>query len=574
MPAIGATYADIRALFGGFRATLSGTANPRTAAVPCHLAGYLVSSERARPLGEVRALLDDVVTACVGLDDLERASVVLFYGLHGSPWPIRSQSPGATLSRVVAPRPSAVGRRSRLAGRHATADVDYVLKQALRTIAKSIPIRAADAPWQPCAQGSPFDEVWWLESTAHLTAPERGRVAAEALQSAYALVSIHPTKASELALDLDWWAFRHRSRLADPELHRRPGRRINAERLARANAQMAIEMWRWARRLQDGSSRSVGEGQATDVLWLPDPDVMRFGGLVDELFGAANPMDGVEDALRLIEDGQARGLTPTVPAQLLAWAGPVAMAHVGADRLRRLLNAMSRASAEIEVLARAGHGWLFALLARAGPVPQEQLSEMLLQLSVASSGQGRFAESANLLARARRGASDPVIAFKLMVGESAWRRRFLSGTLRDRRAPRPVAMWSAVGGTWIHGLRAAGLALTARAGHDRREGLSEALRAGVRLVEADNLSRALRDDGWLTRAQYTKLQAERPLLRDAVSRILEQEHAPGGALSSRSVAPYDRARAEVMSEWLAGMFPTDGHGAGVRQRVAQALSDE
>ena len=419
-------YSDLAALLGAFRAILSGTTSPQTRPVPPVVAGYFSGPVGRRPLGEVRKRLNrQVGQAHLDQDALDL--VRLSYGLDLLVVPISGRT-GTSLAEQLPAVPKRLGRpRAQRSGKLGDGPARHLRSKALKQLVSTWSPSQSQL-FRPSPEPHPLHAGWYREAAASLSLVDKQFQLRHVLAVCRELVSQMPGSAS-LLLDLDWWAFQNRLEpFAETGLGR-PLQRINRERFLRAQSYFAIVLWSV---LRDEGLIRFGDLEASESVRRYMRSWYTRGNVLDSV----TSLDRIRTALPELIFQRRQSTTAALGANLVASASPE---DIGAlpGRLRlEAAAAMARVASEHKELGAAATRWL----ARCRP-PADEAEEILIasacvDLSVAASAYGRFAEASAILQRAALlwDLHANLCALSLLaLAESAWRRRLISAAIRHRR---------------------------------------------------------------------------------------------------------------------------------------------
>jgi hypothetical protein len=528
--------ADVESLFNGYRSVLDGTCSASTPPVPPVLAGYTIDDATGarRPLGEVRRLLLAEIKRVDAITGLEYAVLSLYYGLDGVTLPITSNTGRTTIAALLPPLASHTGRpRKRDWDRLGSHGARYARTKALTKLARRWSARELpDAvPMQPAAD--PTGGTWFRHATRGWSDGQRSQLVHEALRRARRDCGPFPEIRRSYWVDLDWWAHHARVSVLSHYGVGRPTSRINAERIARANARMEIALWEAL--LDDDQPRTPAAPRHAGRQ-LPDERSPRHVVAllippddVKELLAIRDPVHAAREAIATLEQQGRHGACDKATALVLGWLEPHVLGALDDEDL-------TRAAADHEELAGVGLSWYEAALRQR--VAPHHLAEGALNLSVAYSARRRYSEAEGVLtAVAMRVQAEASSRRLLAIGRAAWRRRAVSEAIGHRRP---------VGDNQMQNLVRFGLAQAVEAVAHAKESadltLGALLRAQVREGEAVAVASAYLQ---LTVSSKSAIGA----LRDEAWRVHERVTRDVQQWADRAeITAYDLARIEVIGD--------------------------
>lgn len=516
-------------LLNAFRASLNGTSSQKTPWVPAALGGYLLdSSGERRSLGEVRQLLLAQFRAA-GLTSIERTVISLYYGLELTLLPESARTGQSCIASLLPPVPRRTGRpRAQDHGVLGAQGARYVRNTALTKLASTWQARPTSADVASWRVPNPLRSTWFTAATAdHAPLRIRGLVL-RALQSARRHSGLYLDARRELWHDLDWWEHQSAVAVLPGSVIGRPARRINTERLSRANARMEIALWELLRTPEPTRppSHPAQGGLAVEIL-LPPAEVLATLMIHDELQAAQHAIHSLR---RQVNDG----LSSMSAAYLLAWLEPRVVADLDDDTCGEGAAVLTRAAADHHELNTVGLRWFRAAAHR--KVNPRYLAEAALNLSVAAASRRKYAEAEWILIDSGAGASiDSKTAALLAIGHSAWRRRVLSESIAQQRFS--VGLREIARASLQHAIAAVTLLSAARDAE-----FSVWLRAAIRQAEALALSSALV-------AAITTDRAALKGMRDLALRLFDDVSDLHQQVADRqSTTAYDLARVDVIRD--------------------------
>jgi hypothetical protein len=271
------------------------------------------------------------------------------------------------------------------------------------------------------------------------------------------------------------------------------------------------------------------EGQ-TSLLIRPPAEIQELTALQSEREAALATITSLERQARV-------GLTDPNAAYLLSWLEPFVVNDLDAADCGRGAAVLSRAAADHMTLSMLGLSWFESALRRR--VPVLYLAESALNLSVAFAARRRYREAQDILDRlvpVTQGSRHATVL--LCVGHSAWRRRILSESIKNRRG--------------FDGLRLRAISRTAIEQASNAIRLLELdqgdypipfLRTEIRLAEAIALTSALFE------RSGTRVRGPIDSLRSGALRLQENANRAMEIRRTRSqVTAYDVARLQVIDE--------------------------
>ncbi|MGI5238801.1 hypothetical protein [Dactylosporangium sp. CA-139066] len=533
---------DLHRLFNGYRSILDGTCSAATPEVPASLSGYLVDEATGalRPLGQVRQLLLSEIGRCDAVDDLEYAVLALYFGLDLTILPLTARAGQPSVASRLPAAATRLGRPRTVSGGTLGAEgARYLRKRALGKLARAWRPQPAGRPVAPRRVDDPVRSPWFLEATDGWSAAQVSRLLHAALRSARRGCGPFPAIRSELWLDLDWWAHRARLSILSEYGVGRPSTRINAERMARADARMAIALWdmitsdrRRPREpdppASDDGPRAPTRTAAATLLIPPDE--------VQDLVAMRDPREAALSAIDMLERQSRRGPLDQGTALVLSWLEPLVVDSLDDEDCGRAVAVLTRAGADHSELAGIGFTWFEVAIRRR--VPPRHLAEATLNMSVAFSTRRRYGEAEAVLDRMlERGRHDAGVMSLLAIGRSAWRRRLLSEAIAarrpigDRQLPALVRRGLDEGAASVALLRAGEI-----------ESVGPWLRAEVRKAESLAVASAFLHMTLGSRSAVASVRSQALGMRDSVHYNLTR-------LRRREpVTAYDLARFEVIDD--------------------------